>query len=298
MGGPVRLLGVHQRAPVSQVERVDHVRDALVQVDRAGVQQEVRRPAVDGAEQAAGGHLHHAHRGAALAAQVDLGAFPVPPVPAGGPLPQRPRLDQRVHRLLRTLAEQVQVGRGERGLVGGAGELRREHVRVGRVEHRRLDRPPEQCLRVVHQVGVERVVPRHQYGERLVAGAPGPPGLLPQRRAGAGPAADQHRVQPDQVDAEFERVRGGEAEQVAVQQRPFQLAAFLAQVAGPVGGHPVAQPGHRLVERPPGVRGDHLGAPAGPYESERAYPLDHAVGEQVGGLPQRRAPDLDEVGVD
>ena len=48
-----------------------------------------------------------------------------------------------------------------------------------------------------------------------------------------------------------------------MQQRPFQLPPLLAQVAGPVGGDPVAEPGHRLVQRPPGVGGDHLGARAG-----------------------------------
>ena len=116
-----------------------------------------------------------------------------------------------------------------------------EHVRVGRVEHRRLDRRAEQRLRVVHQVGVQRVVAGHQHRERLLAGPPGAARLLPERGPGAREARDQHRVQPGQVDAQLQRVGRGEAEQVAAEQRLLQRAPLLPQVAAAVGGHPVPQ---------------------------------------------------------
>lgn len=144
---------------------------------------------------------------------------------------------------------------------------------------------------MVHQVGVERVVPGHQHSERLAAGSPGPARLLPERRPRPRPAADQHRVQSDQVDPEFEGVGRGQPEQVTVQQRPFQFAPVLAQVAGPVGGDPAAEAGHRLVQRPPGGARDHLSAAPGPDEGERTHPGGDGVAEQVGGFPQGRAAD-------
>ena len=51
------------------------------------------------------------------------------------------------------------LGRG-RGQVGG------QHVGVGRVEHRGLDRRVEQCGRVVHEVAVQRVVRGDEHRER------------------------------------------------------------------------------------------------------------------------------------
>ncbi len=148
---------------------------------------------------------------------------------------------------------------------------------------------------MVHQVGVQRVVPGHQHRESLLAGASGPARLLPQRRPGARISADHDRVQPDQVDPQLQGVRRGQTEQLAVQQRPLQLATLLAQVAGPVRGHPVAEPRHRLVEAAPGAGRHHLGAPAGADEGQRAYPGGDGVGEQVGGLPQRRAANLGQL---
>ena len=63
-------------------------------------------------------------------------------------------------------AEERQVGIGEGELGGRAAQLRAEDVRVLRVEHGRLDRPAEDRLRVVHEVGVERIVPGDEHGQR------------------------------------------------------------------------------------------------------------------------------------
>ena len=150
----------------------------------------------------------------------------------------------------------------ERQLGGGAAQVRAEHVRVGRVEHGRLDRRG-------------RTAPPGGAPGRCRAGRPGPPArtsassagaagparLLPQRGQGARVAGEQHRVQPGHVDAELQRVGGGQAEQRAVEQRLLQGAPLLAQVAGPVGGHPVAELGHRLVQRPAGRASATTSAP-------------------------------------
>jgi tetratricopeptide (TPR) repeat protein len=48
---------------------------------------------------------------------------------------------------------------------------------------------------VVHQVGVERVIAGDEHRHRRLALAAGPARLLPDRRPGAGPAGDEHRIQ-------------------------------------------------------------------------------------------------------
>ena len=51
--------------------------------------------------------------------------------------------------------------------------MRPEHVRVVGIEDRGLDRPTEQRVGVVNQVGVERVISGDQYRDRLLPRAPG-----------------------------------------------------------------------------------------------------------------------------
>ncbi len=144
---------------------------------------------------------------------------------------------------------------------------------------------------MVDQVGVERIVPRHQHAERVGSGATGPPGLLPHRRDRAGVPGQQHHVQTGHVDAELQRVGRRQSQQRTVEQPPLQFAALLPQVTGPVGGHPVDQLRHRPGQRPAGRRGDRLGPAAGPHEGQGPHSLDDRVGQQVGRLHQRRAAD-------
>ena len=141
-------------------------------------------------------------------------------------------------------------------------------MRVVGVEDRSLDGPAEDRLRVVDEIGVERIVARDQHRERVAAVAPGATGLLPQRRAGARPAGDEDRVEPADVDAELERVRARHAEEVAVVQRALEGAAVLGEVAGAVRRDPVGQLGYRLVQRAPGAERDRLGAAPGAHERD------------------------------
>ena len=125
----------------------------------------------------------------------------------------------------------------------GGAQLGPEHVRVLRVEHGRLDRTSEDRRRVVHQVGVQRVVTGDQQRQGASPARPGPAGLLPQRRAGAGPAGQQYGVQTGDVDAELQRVGRRDPGQLAALQHGLQPPALLRQVARPVGRHLVGQPG-------------------------------------------------------
>ena len=173
-----------------------------------------------------------------------------------------------------------------------AAQVRAQHVRVRGVEHGRLDGLAEERLGVVHEVGVQRVVAGDQHRERALPGAAGAAGLLPQRRARARAAGEQHRVEAGDVDAELEGVGGGDAEQVAASQ------ALSPGPGAPRGDsrrgrrRPARQAGVDLGQGVPREQRDHLGAAAGPDEGERAHVLHDQVGEQVGRLgrcgPARR----------
>ena len=143
---------------------------------------------------------------------------------------------------------------------------------------------------MVDQVGVQRVVARDQQDQRALPATAGPAGLLPERRDGAREAGQHHRVQAGDVDAEFERVGGGQPAQFAVGQRTFQRAAVLGEIAGAVGRHRVAQlRGDVLQACPRAQRGQLRSAPR-PDEGQRARALGDQVGHHPGRLGARRTP--------
>ena len=57
--------------------------------------------------------------------------------------------------------------------------MRPQHIGIRGIERGGLHRSPEHCLRVVHQVRVERIVRGDEYGYPVGAGASSAPGLLP-----------------------------------------------------------------------------------------------------------------------
>jgi hypothetical protein len=90
---------------------------------------------------------------------------------------------------------------------------------------------------VVHEVGVERVVRGDEDASAPCPARPARPGLLPDRRDGARPAGEDDRVEARDVEPELERVRGGDADELARLQLPLELSPLLGQVAGAVGRH-------------------------------------------------------------
>ena len=109
-----------------------------------------------------------------------------------------------------------------------------EDARVRVVEDRRLDAAPEQRLGLAHEVLVERVLARDEHGEPVAAPA-GPAPLLAQARDGPGEADRDGAVEQADVDAELERVRRGDAEQLALHQPALDLAPLRGGVPGAVG---------------------------------------------------------------
>ena len=221
----------------------------------------------------------------------------VQPVPAAA---QRPLGLEGVGQGPRPVApEQLQVAVGQRRLVGGAEQVRGEHVGVGRVDQGGLVGAAEQVGGVVQQVGVERVVLADQHGQGRLALAAGPAGLLPHRGDRARVAVEHDRVQAADVHAQLEGVGGGQPEQPARDQALLQLAPLLGQVAGPVGADPAGQAAVDLGDPAAGEGGHQLGRLARAGEAQGPHPgldgrgqpggrLGVGAAPQPGGLVQQR----------
>ena len=214
---------------------------------------------------------------------------PAGPVPAGRPAAQQRPAAQVRGDVGGGRAEQPEIRLGQRQLGGGRAQVRGQHVGIPRIEHGRLDRMP-QDLRVVDEVGVERVVPGDQHRDRAGAPPAGPASLLPQGRPGAWPAGDEHGVQAGDVDPEFEGGGGGQAGQPAPTQRRLHAAPVLGQVSGPVRRDPVGVAGRPLLgQQPLGVQRHGLGGAAGADERQRRDVLADQAGEKLRGLGGRCA---------
>ena len=152
------------------------------------------------------------------------------PHDAGGRAAQLGILARELERLG---AEQRCVLVRQRRLVGRAAHVAAQHARVCVVEDRGLDASPEQLVGLAHEELVEAVLARDQHREAAAAAAGASP-LLAQRRDRAREADRDHAVEQADVDAELERIRRRDAEQLAVLQPTLDLAPLLRGVAGPV----------------------------------------------------------------
>ena len=166
-----------------------------------------------------------------------------------------------------------------------------QYVGVRRVEHRVLHRPVQQSLRVVQQVRIHRVICADQHHQCTLAAPARAPGLLPEAGDSAGEAAGYHYVQPADVDAQLQRVRRGNTQQLAIVEATLELAAILRGVARAICRHPHrirAAPQRRQLLR--GGDGHHLRPAPGAHESQRPRTLSDRQPHHVRGLGVRRPP--------
>ncbi len=255
---------------------------------------------VDVADALAGDGVEDLHRRAAGGAQADAVARPPGAVPHGDGLVAPPAVadeelvveGQPPHALLERRAPPALVGVGEGQLVGGAAQVRIDHVRVARVHDGGLRRAAEQLLGVGREPLVELVVAGHEDGGRgPAAPTAGPAHLLPERRDRAGEPVEDHRVEPADVDAELEGGGGHHRGQLAGEQLVLDGPPLLGEVAAPVGAHPGGQAAGQAAAH---LRGDGLRGPAAPGERERGVPrVDQPRGDRrrlaVGRRPGPRA---------
>jgi len=121
---------------------------------------------------------------------------------------------QIIHHVAR--AEGVDVRLAQRPFHRGAVHVPAQNERVGGVEHGVFHWRAQQRIRVVDQVGVHRLVAGHQYRHRALPASARAPGLLPKRRHRARKPRHHHRVQPADVDAQLQRIRGRNPQQLPV----------------------------------------------------------------------------------
>ena len=181
-------------------------------------------------------------------------------------------------------AEKVQLLNADGSLLGGRAELRGEYIRVGWVENGGFDVLPKNRLRVMHQVGIERVVVGDEHGERILATAPGPADALGKGRAGARPTGHDNRIQPGDVNAQLQRGGAGQAQQLAVAEPAFELAAFFGGVSGPVCSDAVSETGLNLVEVALGLLREDFYAAARTGKNQGAGSGKYQVGEHLRAL--------------
>src|SRR6476619_7727648 len=106
-----------------------------------------------------------------------------------------------------------------------------------RVEACLLGRPLEQELRVVDDVLVDRRPRGDQDGDARALPPARPAELLPRGRHRPWVAGEDRDIEPPDVDAELERVRGDDAKHLAVAQAVLDRPSLSGPVAAPVAAN-------------------------------------------------------------
>ena len=165
------VAGVYEGDAVLEIERVDDVAFALMQVDRARVHRRGRLHDAGAAKQSTGLGLQD--RDLPAGGSADVGCRvridPRRGEVAAGASAEEPVIDKRVrHRLG---IPHPNLGLGERKFGCRAEQLRPEDIRVRGIDHDALDRFVQQSRGVMDEVGVQRVVPGDQQDQRALSAA-------------------------------------------------------------------------------------------------------------------------------
>ena len=179
----------------------------------------------------------------------------------------------------------------ERELEGGASQVRQQDVQVVRVEPRLLGPAAQQERRVVDDVPVDGRGGRDDDGHAHVAASTGTADLLPRRRDGARIAGEDRHIEPADVDAQLERVRGHDAQHLAVAQPALDGASFGGQIARAIAADPGAR-AEVLAQRLAKRREHDLDRGPRPPEDHRlaTRPKERAAPTAGPGSSPNRAP--------
>ena len=118
----------------------------------------------------------------------------------------------------------------ERQLEGGRPKVGKQHMEVVRIEPGLFGRAVEQELRMVDDVLVDRRSGRHKHRDACLLAPASTPELLPRRGDGPGIARQDRSVEAADVDAELERVRRDDAQDLAVAQAAFDGSPLRGKV--------------------------------------------------------------------
>ena len=168
------------------------------------------------------------------------------------------------------LAEQRKLLGTQRRLRRGSAQMRRKHIRVRRVENGSLHALPENRLRMMHQVRIQRIVPGDKHGERILTPAAGAPNPLNKGCPGSGPARHEYRIQPGNIDTQLKCRGTRQPEQFAGTQPMLKLTAFLWHIPRTVRRHPMRHPRLGLIKVALRSLRDQLGPAPRPGEGKRA----------------------------
>ena len=303
-----RCLGAGQRQVIAEDELLNDKTLALVQVHRAGVDLAGGAGGIDGAEQSAVGRIHDHYFFARSAAQRNRSMCRL-----RGELLRRMRRDGHGEPAALAAAQQARLGQlvnhilgapgGNRGIIQrlfyrGAIDMAEEDIRIGRVEYAGLHGPTQQCLRVVDQIGIHRLVAGDEHYERALPAAAGAPCLLPKACDGPRETGRDHGIETSDVDAQLEGGGGGDTEQGGVIKRALQLAAVLGQVTSAIGGDALGKigPAKATGEHLGRTHGHDLGRAARTHKGHGARALGdeggHHLGRLGGGGAAHRSPVL------
>jgi hypothetical protein len=175
------------------------------------------------------------------------------------------------------------LSRRERELEGRRLEMGEKDVQVVRVHARLFRWIGEQELRVVDDVLVDRRRRGDEDRDARVAAPAGAADLLPRGRDGPRIASQHGHVQAADVDAQLQRVRAHDPEDVPLAQAILDRPALGGKVAAPVPSHARPRPAmlsERLAE--PGQDQLHPGAGASEHDGLAA------------GAQERQGPSLGE----
>ena len=262
-----------------------------MQIDRSGVHGVWCPPGIDGAQHPGAVGLDDDDLETAASAKVDVlrGIVEAGVVPPHQPASEDSRRHELVEAVQRSRPEALDISSGEVPFGGSAGQVRPQQVGIRSVRHRRFDRPAEDRLRVVHQVGIERIGTRNEHHECGLPAATRPPGLLPHGGQRPGIARQDHRVETCDVDTQLEGIGGRDAQQLTSVERGLQFAALFREVATPVRGYPSGEPGSDQLQAA-GCRQRRLfRCMPRSHERQHLRSLTHHVRQHPGRLGRRRS---------
>jgi hypothetical protein len=160
----------------------------------------------------------------------------------------------------------VAVGVVERRLERRRAHVAVEDARIRMVEDRGLDAALEEHRRLAHEVLVESVLARDQYREAVPATTCASP-LLAEGRDGSRKADGDAQSSRPMSMPELERVGCRDAEQLALDQPPLDLAPLRRRIPARYGAQPLSR---RAVDPIDGELVDQLGRLAALGEADGA----------------------------
>ncbi len=119
----------------------------------------------------------------------------------------------------------------------GTGQVRLQDFDVHGIGHGQLEAAAQEFSRVLNDVLVERIRVRNQDDRRFLAPPADPAPPLPGRHHGPGVPDENAKVEAPDVDAQLQGARRNDREERPVRKPLLDLAALFGEIPRPVGAH-------------------------------------------------------------